>query len=117
MANILNQDGISIIVFGSEQSALTEKSLAPVANQIIGIIKTTDPALFVFDLSQVDSIEHHFIQFLVKTWKQSKRQNGDIALVGMNVDCLKVLERLKVEALWQRFETRGEAIKALKKQE
>lgn len=110
MANILNQPTATIIEFCTEHSELTEASLRTTSRQITNSIKTAVPPAFVYDLSNAVIIGPHFIQFLIKTWKLAKSRDGEIVLVGINTDCLKELELLKIDSLWKRFESRDEAV-------
>ncbi|PHR90920.1 MAG: hypothetical protein COA78_34310 [Blastopirellula sp.] len=110
MTNILNQPNATIIEFGTEHSELSEISLRLVSPQIIGAIKLADPPRFVYDLSSATIISSHFIRLLIKTWKLAISRGGDIVLVGVKDDCLDELERLKIDSLWKRFESRDEAV-------
>ena len=113
MVNILRQSEITVLEFGERYSSLVEKKLSKDAQQIIGTVKTAEPPLVVFDLTEVQLIDTYFIQLLVRVWKLIKKRDGDIVLAGVDPECLKMLERLKIDSLWQRFPTRRKAINAL----
>ncbi|PHS01310.1 MAG: hypothetical protein COA78_22940 [Blastopirellula sp.] len=114
MVNILRQSEITVLEFGERYSSLIEKKLSKDAQQIIGTVKSVGPPLVVFDLTQVQLIDSYFIRLLVRTWKLIKKRDGNIVLAGVNPECLKLLERLKIESLWERFPTRRKAINAMK---
>ena len=58
MVNILRQSEITVLEFGERYSSLVEKKLSKDAQQIIGTVKTAEPPLVVFDLTEVQLIDN-----------------------------------------------------------
>ncbi|MGY8768340.1 MAG: STAS domain-containing protein [Pirellulales bacterium] len=110
MVNILRQREVTVIELGPEYSNLSETNLGKTSQQLIEVAKHADPPLVVIDLSHTKFFGSYFIQFLIRTWKLIKKRDGTLVLAGLQPECLDVLKRTKIDALWERFDNRDLAI-------
>lgn len=113
MVNILRQQEITILELGPEYTNLDEAHLGRVAQQIVEVAKHASPPLMAIDLTHVETFDGYFVQFLIRIWKLIKKRGGQLVLVALSDECLNILKRSKLEALWDRYPDREKAIAAL----
>ncbi|MGE0378991.1 MAG: STAS domain-containing protein [Planctomycetaceae bacterium] len=107
------QDGVSVITFDAGPHTMDEAAIAEIRDAMLDS-GAVDPPKLVVDLSQVDFFGSTFIELLFRIWKRLQDRSGQFAICGLSPYCREVLSVTNLHRLWQTYETRDEALKALR---
>jgi len=109
------QDGVTIISLGPAYENLDEHLLEDVSVAILKSTTAADPPLVVLDLSHTKFFGSAFIEILFRAWNRvQSKAGGRFVISGLTEYCLDVIKVTHLDQLWDVYETRAEAIAAVK---
>ncbi len=112
---ILQQDGVTIVVFGREFDRITEDRIPAATQSLLSATETpTSPPRVVVDLSHTSFFGSSFIEALFRAWNRVHvKPGGRFVLCGLNPYCAEILQITNLDQLWRMYPTREEAITAI----
>ena len=111
---VVQQDGVTVVVFGRDFERITEDRIAVAAQTLLDSIPPQQPRLVV-DLSQTTFFGSSFIEVLFRAWNRiHTRPGGRFALCGLSPYCTEVLQITNLDQLWKMYPTRDTAVQAVK---
>lgn len=113
--DILDQDGVTVIVLGSEYDNLNEAQLEVTSARLLDIARDAKPALMLIDMSRTKFFGSAFLGTLFRVWNRLKARQGKLAISHATGICSEVLHVTHVHMLWQIFDSNDEAVQALLK--
>jgi anti-sigma B factor antagonist len=114
--SIVREEGVTVITLGPEYENLQETELETLKGTLLEAAEQADPPLIVLDLSHLRFFGSALIEALFRAWNHLKaRPGGRLSLCGLTSYCREVVEITHLDQLWSIFETRAEAVGALKK--
>jgi anti-anti-sigma factor len=102
-----------IVVPQENVSSLTDERVQP---ELVRLMKTLeDPKLrnVVVDFGQIDYFGSSMLEALLKLWKQVHGQAGKMAVCNVSAIGREVLQVGRFDTLWDVFDSREEALKAM----
>jgi anti-sigma B factor antagonist len=109
------EEGVTVVTLGPEYENLEETELDTLKGALLEVAEKADPPLVVLDLSQLRFFGSALIEALFRAWNHLKaRPGGRMSLCGLTSYCREVVEITHLDQLWSVFETRAEAVHALK---
>ena len=105
---------IAVITPAPEVESMPENLIHQAAEIVLAPLRKTPPAGMVIDLSQVKFFGSVFISFLLKCHMLAKRHGSEIVLAGASEPARELLKLLDLETLWAIYDTRQEAMDALR---
>jgi anti-sigma B factor antagonist len=112
---ICTEQGVTVIALGMEYENLDEKGLDELRSVMLGVSEDADPPLLVLDLSHTKFFGSAFIEILFRIWNRMKSQEGGrFGISGLTEYCCEILEVTHLDQLWEIYETREDAVRALK---
>lgn len=113
MAEITREQDVTVVELDKAYDALDTAGMQRLDTLLQEEVGTADPPQIVFDMSHTEYIGSRFIELLVRTWKQLRDRNGQMALCGLSPFCRDVIRTTRLEAVWAVHDSRDEAIAAL----
>jgi anti-sigma B factor antagonist len=114
---VSRQDGVTIIALGPDYENLDDAVLDELRQVILDGVAQADPPLVVLDLSHTKFFGSAFIEVLFRAWNRiEKQEGGEFCLCGLTPYCAEVIDVTHLNRLWKIFNTREEAVAALKTQ-
>jgi len=110
------QDGVTVVSFEAGPHTLDEVAIAESRDTMLASSQAEPPKV-VIDLSEVEFFGSTFIEVLFRIWKRIQDRSGQFALCGTNPYCQEVLTVTNLQKLWQTYETRDDAVAALRDSE
>jgi anti-sigma B factor antagonist len=108
--------GVTVVTLGPEYESLEETELETLKGTLLDVAERAEPPLVLLDLSQLRFFGSALIEALFRAWNHLKvRPGGQLSLCGLTSYCREVVEITHLDQLWSIFETRDEAVRALKK--
>lgn len=117
---VTREDDVTVIALGPEyenldEHLLDEHLLDELREEILKLTDEAEPPLVVLDLSHTKFFGSAFIEILFRTWKRlNERDGGKFAISGLTPYCREVIEITHLNQLWSVFDSRVEAVAALK---
>lgn len=112
---IFVEDGVTVIAFGRDYSAIDEQKLDAIRAQLLAVTEQgTLPKAVVVDLSHTTFFGSSFIEVLFRIWKRVNGAGGKFALAGLAGYCLEILTVTHLDTLWKNYPTRDAAVAAVK---
>lgn len=112
---IFVEDGVTVIAFGRDYSAIDEQKLDAIRAQLLAVTEQgTLPKAVVVDLSHTTFFGSSFIEVLFRIWKRVNGAGGKFALAGLAGYCLEILTVTHLDTLWKNYATRDAAVAAVK---
>ena len=109
---VVEQDGVTVVVFGPELKSITEDRLALISESMLEAADA-DPPRVVLDLSGVEFFSSSFIEVIFRLWnKLNRNPEGRLALCGLTQYCREVLEVTNLDDLWKTFPDRESGVAA-----
>jgi len=113
--SVASEEGVTVVTLGPEYESLEETELETLKGALLEVAERADPPLVVLDLSQLRFFGSALIEALFRAWNHLKgRPGGRLSLCGLTSYCREVVEITHLDQLWSIFETRAEAVNALK---
>lgn len=113
--SVTRQDGVTIIALGPEYENLDDAILEELRKVILDGVANADPPLVVLDLSHTKFFGSAFIEILFRAWNRiEKQEGGEFCLSGLTPYCAEVIDVTHLNRLWSIYDTREEAVAALK---
>ena len=111
---IIDLSPVTVVAIGERYSNIDELMVRELRNPLIEIGTTAVPPLVVIDLSHTKYFGSTFIEVLLRLNKALVSQDGGkLAFCGLSEYCREVFEITKLSRLWEFYETREDAVKAL----
>src|SRR5271155_2277254 len=109
------EGGVTVVTLGPEYENLEESELETLKVALLEVAERAEPPIIVFDLSHLRFFGSALIEALFRAWNHVKaRPGGRLSLCGLTGYCREVVEITHLDQLWSIFETRDEAVQALK---
>lgn len=113
--DVTREDDVTVIALGPEYENLDEHLLDELREEILKVTDEAKPPLVVLDLSHTKFFGSAFIEILFRTWKRlNERDGGKFAISGLTPYCREVIEITHLNELWSVYETRSDAVAAMK---
>jgi len=115
MTNVLQQNGVTILELDEHYDSLSDAPIEDLAEVVLETAGTAEPPALLLDLSRTRFIGSRFIGILVRAWSRIRERNGRMALCCVAPHCREALISTRLyDTLWAAYETRDEAVSALK---
>ena len=112
----LHWHGNCLVVFPAASAAGLQWDLMdPAAGIILGPLKAQAVPMVIFDLSQMVYFGSVFLALLLRCHKLVASCGGELALCGANKMARELLRVTSLDTLWNIYDSREEALKALAK--
>ena len=113
MLNIREENGITSIDFETEYDALDEASMDRTRATLLDAAQHRAPRVLC-DFSRTRYFGSAFIEILARAWQRVRARGGNMVLCGLQPFCKKVLLVANLDEVWDIYDSREEAIAALK---
>jgi anti-anti-sigma factor len=114
-SSVTQQDGVTIIALGPDYENLDDAILEDLRHVILDGVAQAHPPLVVVDLSHTKFFGSAFIEILFRAWNRIvKQEGGEFCLSGLTPYCAEVIDVTHLNRLWCIYNTREEAVAALK---
>ncbi len=115
LPSVTSEAGVTIVTLGPEYENLEDTELETLKGVMLEVAEQADPPVVVLDLSHLRFFGSALIEALFRAWNHLKaRPGGRLSLCGLTSYCREVVEITHLDQLWSIFETREDAISALK---
>ncbi len=115
MERTLQQDDVTIIELDERYDSLDEESLEGLGEALLEAASGSPAPALLLDLSKTRFIGSRFIGLLVRVWKRVQDHQGRMGLCCVPPFCREALITTRLyDTLWAIYETREEAIAAMK---
>ncbi len=115
MGNVVQQDGVTIIDLDERYDSLDDQALEQLGDALLTAVSGNSPPALLVDLSNTRFIGSRFIGLLVRAWKRVQDRQGRMGLCCIPPFCREALISTRLyDTLWTPYETREEAIKAMR---
>lgn len=111
---VQTQDGVTVIVLGTEYDNLDEAALDAASEELLEIAKGAEPPLVVVDMSRTKFFGSAFLGTLFRVWRRLTARQGKMAMCGAAGVCAEVLSVTQVDRLWSLYDSRDAAVEAVK---
>ena len=98
---IVKEGQVTVVALGPEYENLDEPRLDALTDVLLQVAETASPPIVVLDLSHTSFFGSAFIEVIFRMWNR------------LSEYCTEVLEVTHLDQLWETFDTRDAAIKAL----
>lgn len=111
---IVKEGQVTVVALGPEYENLDEPRLDALTDVLLQVAETASPPIVVLDLSHTSFFGSAFIEVIFRMWNRlNHREGGKFTICGLSEYCTEVLEVTHLDQLWETFDTRDAAIKAL----
>ena len=114
MANLLNQEGITVVEVDSQYDSLDVVKLNEFGTQLLSAVAAANPPTVLLDMRKTTFIGSSFLGLLIRAWKRLRDRQGALALCNVNQVCSEVLRASKLDMIWQIFPDRESALRHLR---
>ncbi len=111
---VINQDGITVVVLGEEYDNLEEMTLERASNHLLEIAKECDPPLIVIDMARTKFFGSAFLGTLFRVWRRLTARGGKMTVCGATGVVAEVLDVTQASKLWALHDSRDAAVQDLK---
>jgi anti-anti-sigma regulatory factor len=105
---------VSVIQLDLGPFSVTEIMLDSIGVELIEMLTSVDPPVVVIDLSPTHHLGSKAVSILVNAWRTARGRKGRIAFCRLNPYSREILRTLQLDRHWEVYESRDEAIRALK---
>ena len=110
---IVQQDGVTVVVFGPEFEKISEDRIATVSEVLLEAAEA-DPPRVVLDLSATKFFSSSFIEVVFRLWSRLQaRQNSRFGLAGVDRYCAEILQVTNLDHLWTTYPSRADALRGV----
>lgn len=113
MAEISQYQNVTVVELDKAYDALDTEGMQKLDTLLLDKVATAEPPQIVFDMSRTEYIGSRFIELLVRTWRQLRERDGQMALCGLSPFCKDVIHTTRLESVWALHDSRDEAVNAL----
>ena len=113
-ADVACKNGVTVICFEPQQDRIRESSREQL-DEVLGLAESVDPPLLVIDLKDVHYVNSSFVAFLLELSHKISQRKGRFAVCRSMAFCEKVIHSLKLNEVFDLFETPDEAVRAYSK--
>ncbi len=111
---VIDVDGVTVVAFGPEFERIDE-GLIPAIGEVFGQLTSQNSHPMVVDLSHTKFFGSSFIEMLFRLWNRAKDEKGHgFALAGVSDYCQEIMSVTNLQQLWPMYDTRRQAIEAVK---
>ncbi|HVA48753.1 MAG TPA: STAS domain-containing protein [Pirellulales bacterium] len=114
MANLLKQEGITVIEVDAQYDSLDVAKLNEFGSQLLAAVAEAEPPTVLLDMGKTTFIGSSFLGLLIRAWKRLRDRRGSLALCNVNDVCGDVLRASKLDMIWQVFPDRDAAVGRLR---
>lgn len=111
---VIDQDGVTVVVLGEEYDNLEEMTLEQASTHLLEIARAAEPPLLVIDMSRTRFFGSAFLGTLFRVWRRLTTRNGRMTVCGAGGVVAEVLDVTQASRLWTLHPTRDAAIADLK---
>lgn len=112
---IVKEGHITIVALGPEYENLDEPRIDSITDLLLQVAETASPPVVILDLSHTLFFGSAFIEVIFRTWNRlNHREGSKFCICGLSEHCTEVLEVTHLDQLWETYDTREQAIAALK---
>jgi anti-anti-sigma factor len=105
---------IAVVIPSPEVESMHENLIQQAAQMVLAPLQKDPPAGLVVDLSQVKYFGSVFLSFLLRCHMLAKRQGSEIVLAGASQRSRELLHLTALDTLWALYDTREEALAAMR---
>lgn len=113
MLSIREEDGVTVIGFEPIYDALDDASMAATLKAVLEATQERAP-LVLCDFSQTKYFGSAFIEILARAWQRLRARDGHMVLCGLQPFCRQVLTVANLDDVWEFYDSREDAMKALR---
>jgi anti-anti-sigma factor len=105
---------IAVITPSPEVESMPENLITQAAQLVTAQLREDPPAGLVIDLSEVKFFGSVFISFLLRCHMRVKQHGSEVVLAGASERVRELLHLTALDTLWALYDTRAEALAALR---
>jgi anti-anti-sigma regulatory factor len=105
---------VSVIQLDLGPFSVTKMMLDSIGAELIEVLTSIEPPVVVVDLSPTHHLGSKAVSILVNAWRMTRGRKGRIAFCRLNPYSREVLRTLHLDRHWEVYETREDAVKALR---
>ncbi len=113
MLSIRDEDGVTVIGFEPVYDALDDASMAATQKSMLDATQNHAP-LVLCDFTETKYFGSAFIEILARAWQRLRARGGHMVLCNLQPFCRQVLTVANLDDVWEFFDSREEALQALK---
>jgi anti-anti-sigma factor len=110
MENVFVDRGVTVVELDRSYDGLDGSGQQRLSELLRAQVEKADPPLILLDLSRTAIMDSTMLGVLFGAEKRLRARQGRMAVCGANVFCADVLRIVNLNALFQSFETREDAI-------
>jgi anti-sigma B factor antagonist len=111
---ILEHDGVTVIVLGEQYDNLDQPVLEAASVELLEVARSVEPPIMIVDMGRTKFFGSAFLGTLFRVWRRLTTRGGNLSVCSATGPCADVLQVTQVDRLWDLFETREEAVESLK---
>lgn len=111
--NVTEQDGVSVVKFGSDYAYIDERVLDDVQKFLLDTADRAEPPKLLLNLADTEFFGSAFIEVIFRAWNRLKARNGRLGLCELTPYCAEVIDITHLDRVWTITRTQDEAIAAL----
>ena len=104
----------AVITPSPDVEKLPENLMEQAAQMVLAPLRSDPPAGLIFDLSNVDYVGSVFLSFLLRCHKRVKEHGSEVVVAGASPRARELLHMTALDTLWALYDTRAEALAALR---
>ncbi len=105
---------IAVITPSPQVEQMPENLMEQAAQLVLAPLRADPPAGLIFDLSHVDYVGSVFLSFLLRCHKRVKEHGSEVVVAGASARARELLHMTALDTLWALYDTRAEALAALR---
>ena len=105
---------IAVITPSPEVESMSETLIQQAAQLVLAPLKADPPSGLVIDLSRVKYFGSVFLSFLLRCHTPVRRHGCEMVLAGVSDKIRELLRLTNLDTLWAIYDTREEALNALR---
>jgi anti-anti-sigma factor len=105
---------IAVIVPSPEVESMSENLIQQAAQLVLAPLKADPPSGLVIDLSRVKYFGSVFLSFLLRCHTPMRMNGSEMVLAGVSDRIRELLRLTNLDTLWAIYDTRQEAMDALR---
>jgi anti-anti-sigma factor len=113
MENVFVDRGVTVVEMDRSYDGLDGTGQQRLGELLRKLIETADPPLILLDLSRTAIMDSTVLGILFGAEKRLRARQGRMAVCGANVFCADVLRIVNLDALFQSYQSREDAVEAM----
>jgi len=105
---------VAVIIPSPDVESMQETLIQQAAQMVLAPLKEDPPGGVVIDLAQVKYFGSVFLSFLLKCHMLAKRHGTELVLAGASERSRELLHLTALDTLWAMYDSRREALEALR---